>query len=704
VRDDDLLSGGNVSAGESARVEADASARLATELRQAAEAAERRSRNFAKGGVAEARVGQMLGALGSYEIHTLHDRRWPGTRSANIDHIVVGASGVFVVDTKDWSEHVRVEGDHLWRGQASCDDDLDKARRMADAICAELVEEGLAPNHVVAVLAFSGQSLRPTEIRGVWIVGAEELPRFILVRGKLFTQLQIERLLTRLIASCPPATASPVVAIPLNSVADATVNAKAEQTALIDQVDLDDAALDAAMRAPLADWMTFLHPDQARLVRRSLNGPARISGPAGTGKSVVALHRLAYLAQRRSGRLLYVTFVKTVPRVLSQAYTRLSPNTVDRVEFTNLHSWAFRHARSRGLVRTIDQAGIDQAFDGAWAKTRQPLEKSATVHYWREEIDRVVRGRTLRSLDSYLDLERIGRGSRLGSAQRRAVWDLLEAYESELSRRGLVDWNDVLRITRDEVRRRPIDPSYDVVVLDEAQDMPLVAAELLHAIVGDRADGLLLVGDDQQRVFSGGFRLVEAGIDVTGRSTRLIYNYRNTREILEAARAVLTNDDDDLLEGVKWADSFEVSRSGETPQIDALDTRAAVDAALVERLRLVLERPFIRPGEVAVLVESRRDVRRYIAHLEGVQIRAAALTDWDGLEPDSVIVGTGKSAKGLEFKAVLLPNVDPSLMRGAPPGDDYLAEAWLMRKRELYVAMTRARDTLWLGYVLPIGA
>ena len=686
-----------MSAGESARVEAESSARRAQELRLAAEAEDRRARHFERGGAAEERVARLLGQLTAHDVHPLHDRRWPGTRSANIDHLVVGTSGVFVIDTKDWSGGVRVAADGLFRDQASCEEELQKVLRMADAVCQELVEEGLPPVHVVPVMAFASQCIAPMNVNGVWVMGADELPRFILLRGKLFTQLQVEQLLGRIMSTCLPAASAAIPVQP--TVREVSTSAGEMADALIERSDLEAAALEAALRLPLADWMAYLHPAQAKLARRELNGPSRISGPAGTGKSVVALHRLAYLADRRRNKLLYVTFVKSVPRVLSHAYARLSPHTADRVEFASLHSWAFRFVRERGLLRRVDPKAIDAAFEDAWKAfgAGSLLERSADERYWREEVDRVIRGRCLHRLDDYLDLDRIGRGSRLGAQQRRAVWALNEAYETELRRRRLSDWTDVLRLARDEVRRRPPDPPYDVVILDEAQDMPLVAAELLNALAGDKPDGLMLVGDDQQRVFAGGFRLSEAGIDVSGRSTRLTKNYRNTREILQAARALVVDDDADLLEGGRNGTEPEVVRSGLAPIfVRALD-RESHDAALIGQLNRLLEEPTSTPCEVAILVSARQQVYVYAQLLHRHGIASVALYDWDGVATNAVVVGTNKSAKGLEFKHVVVPGVDPLLMQATEPDDEYLAEIWHQRRRELYVAMTRARDSLWVA-------
>jgi hypothetical protein len=692
--------GPKVGAGDSARLEAELSAERARLLADAMAAEERRARNFAKGGAAEEAVGRALGELSAHDIHALHDRRWPGTRDANIDHLVVGTSGVYVIDTKDWAEPVVISNSGLFRGQASCDEELEKVRRMADAVLEELAEEGLAATQVRPVLAFYGQTIGPHMVNGVWVVGAEQLPLAIIRQGRLFTQAQVEQLLTRLLKACPPAApALPAQEIPTpQSDSAGSIGSEVHGAdALISREEIEDAALEAALQAPLADWMTFLHPTQARLVHRKVNGPSRISGAAGTGKTVVALHRAAYFAERRRGKLLYVTFVSSVPRVLRSAYVRMSPHTADRVEFLTLHSWATRFLHRCGIEPKVDYNS--EAFDAAWRRVDPGLASIGNKFYWKDEVQRVIRGRGIDTLEQYLVLDRVGRGTRLGSQQRRLVWALVEEYQSELEARGLVDWEGLLRMARDECHRRTPTP-YEIVIVDEVQDTTLVAMQLVRVLVGDHPENLLIVGDDQQRVFPGGFRLVEAGIDVTGRSTRLSSNYRNTREILEAARGLVFGDDDDLLEGIRQPDDVEVVRSGPVPVFTRAD-RATHDATFVAHLREALGFRLVPTDGLAVIVERRTDAEAVRKLLDRHDIPHIDLTNWDGSATSSVIVGLNKSAKGLEFKHVLIPYVAPELTEPDPPSDEYEAERWQMRRRELYVAMTRARDTLWVGCVDP---
>ncbi|MFH8991291.1 UvrD-helicase domain-containing protein [Streptomyces sp. NPDC017940] len=139
---------------------------------------------------------------------------------------------------------------------------------------------------------------------------------------------------------------------------------------LFDLEGLRDAALEEALRAPIEQWMTFLHPDQVALVRRNWSGPARISGPAGTGKTVVGLHRAAYLARRTGGRILYVTFANNLPRVQGTFLRAMSPAVADRVEFRSLHSWAQEFLQARDvpvrLLRSQLFVAMTRARDLLW--------------------------------------------------------------------------------------------------------------------------------------------------------------------------------------------------------------------------------------------------------------------------------------------------------------------------------------------------
>ena len=688
-----------MAAGESAHRKYEHLVLLAREYERCARDAYARADRWRLAGRTEAVVACRLEGLASRGWHVLADRRWPGTRSGNVDLVAAGPGGVLVVDVKAWAEP-RIEDGRLYRGDEDCTGEVESLLALTATIEESVAAVGLPAVQVVPVIVLAGRHRVAHRLGRVQVLGETDVVEYALRRGARLTDAQVADVAAVLERDLPPydtavPPASPVVAQPV-------LPREPAQELLFDTDALVEADLAAALAAPLDVWMTWLHPDQARLVRRVWNGPARVVGPAGTGKTVVGLHRAAYLAATRPGRLLFVTYVKTLPQVLEGYYERLAPDSVERVEFTGLHAWALRLLRDRGVHCELDGRGADSAFDLAWQRVGEtgPLARLAVgPRYWRDEIAWVIKGRGLTEYTSYSGLERVGRRTALRSDHRAAMWDLYETYERLLREAGIHDFNDVLAMALDEVRRAPLDPPYAAVLVDEVQDLTCVGVRLLHAVAGDRPDALLLIGDGTQAVYPGGFTLAEAGVGVVGRSVLLRTNYRNPREIVAAAARVGAAPAFDDPDGTATA---LVQRTGGTVRTVTEPTEQAHDARLLHALRAALCRPGVAPGEVAILVRSRVDVRTYLTLLAGAGIAAADLLTFTGREDGTVRVGTIKRAKGLEFKYVFLPRLtDGDPPREAGENDAAYRERCELARRETHVGMTRARDGLWLGYVAP---
>ena len=707
-----------MTAGASAHAEADLQGRVAAAHERAAREARRREGTYRVAGHTEARTSRTLTPLHAIGYHQLADRAWPGSRRANIDLILVGPSGVYVIDTKCWSE-MSVQDDTLCNGDVAMDDDVDHVLRITDLVEAAATEVGLPPLEVVPVLAFAGRKGLNHRLGRVHLVGERDLLAFCAGRGTRLTGEQVHQLLARLSIDFPPRSArvvpvtsgelapavrQPIAPAPAEPVQDAL---PVQET--LDGLDIEDmhaALLEAALAGPIEDWMTFLHPTQAKAVRRSWSGPARIRGAAGTGKTVLGLHRTAYLTATRPGTVLYVSFVRTLPVVLAALYRRMSPQTADRVEFTGLHRWAVGLLQDRGVSFRLNLADTRRAYAFAWSAVGKggPLSRlDVPWDYWRDEIDYVIKGRGLTTFDQYADLVRVGRRTRLLPEHRRAMWDLYCAYEQQLTTLKTCDFNDLLLLALQEVRRERPGP-YVAVVVDEVQDLNLIGVRLLHALVGDEPDGLLLIGDGQQSVYPGGFTLAEAGIAVTGRSTVLRVNYRNTRQVLDAAVALVAGDSFQDLDGLDELGQrdLEVARSGPAPvRIDAAGI-GSHDVALVEAVRSVAARPGGRLGDIAVLAATRSAVATYKGVLEKAGLACIDLESYSGESTDRIKVGTFKRAKGLEFAHVFLPRLTDGLStRWSDETESAHRERVERERRELYVGMTRARDGLWLGFVTP---
>lgn len=469
------------------------------------------------------------------------------------------------------------------------------------------------------------------------------------------------------------------------------------------------------MARPIEDWMVFLHPDQRSVAERTYSGPARVRGSAGTGKTVVVLHRAAVLAQRYApeasedgGRILVTTFIKSLPPVLDQLYRRLHTARPELVDFTNVDKLANRICREAGQAPTLDPRGVDAARAAAWRKVNvagSALQRlGITEHYAGEEVSAVIKGRAIDDLDTYLATKRTGRRLQLPEGARREIWDFAQAWQEGLTQRGVVDFPDVVRRARDLARART-EPTYRAALIDEAQDLTLVGLQLVRALVNggqpDRPDGLFLAGDGAQRIYPGGFNLRQAGIQVRGRTTVLKVNYRNTAEILHAALAVAGGEGvEDLDEQFTRAgDAGDTLRHGPRPVLVVADTDAEqIDLVAGTIEKLVAESGNgIGSGDVGVLCPSNKLAEAVRAGLARHHIPTIDLNKYEGLETEAVKVGTHHRVKGLEFKAVILTDLTDGVFPRPRPAS-VTAEEWADQQATstaaLFVAMTRARDRL----------
>ncbi|WP_411721552.1 UvrD-helicase domain-containing protein [Mycetocola sp.] len=485
-----------------------------------------------------------------------------------------------------------------------------------------------------------------------------------------------------------------------------------EESDLLSADEVNSALLEGMLASPVEDWMTFLHPDQTKLIRRNFNGPSRIRGAAGTGKTVVGLHRAAYLARSRPGKVLVTTYVRTLPAVLSSLMERMAPEVSDKVEFVSVHRFASRVLSERGIRVSTNPVQANSAFKSAWfdVGVSGPLAAiEAKDRYWKEEIDHVIKGRGMTSFEAYADSARVGRRRRLTVDQRRAVWTLYRAYEDRLRTAGINDFADQVLLAARSLREDPL-TGYSAVIVDEAQDLSCAMVGMLYSLVGDQADGFTLIGDGQQSIYPGGYTLAEVGISLAGRGVVMDTNYRNTAEILAFANAMIAGDQFTDIEGTdQGADATkEVPRHGIEPVVSRSETAADHDLAMVNRVRAMASEVGTSFGDVGVLALTKAAVELVERACRSAGIPTISLEKYDGQPIDAVKIGTVKRAKGLEFKHVLVPRLRSAQLYSNVPGprtadtgsstfNDIVRERDERDRRELYVAMTRARDGLWVG-------
>jgi hypothetical protein len=666
--------------------EAEIVARMAHEMHRRYRAAAR----------SEARLGKMLDPLEEQGFHILADRLWPGSRSANVDFVIVGPSGVLIVDAKSWGDVTLVD-DRIFQGKADVSDRFQNLRSLADRAQISLAEIGMAPGEIRVVAVFMGKCRLHGTVGGVDLIGEDEALDYILNRGARLRPLEVDAALGRVEELFRP---QPVTTNTVELMLQDLVIPTTYEQAVVTVEQIEAALLASAEAAPIEDWMTFLHPDQARLARRSFNGPSRIRGAAGTGKTVVGLHRAAYLARNRPGKVLVTTLVRTLPVVMEQLMARMAPDVADRIEFTGIHAFALDLLRARGVRVHLNAREAERAFEATWTEVgAHGVLGAIDPHkdYWREEIISVIKGRGLTTFEEYARLSRVGRRRRLTTEARHAVWELYAEYDLALRESGIHDFADVILLAEKSLRAHPLE-GYSAVIADEAQDLSCSMIRMLHLIVGDRADGLNLIGDGQQTIYPGGYTLAEADVSVAGRGVVMTTNYRNTVEIADFAASVVRGDDFVDIEGADIAaDTADVVRHGTRPRVSRFNSRAGHDRSLVAQVSSLISGG-VSGGDIAVLTHTNFVASEVLASLAAAHIPAVSLADYDGRTSSSVKVGTIKRAKGLEFKQVLVARASAQMLETAwSSTDDAESERRELDRRELYVAMTRARDGLWVG-------
>jgi len=693
-----------MAAGDSASFEAERHRLTAEQAQRIADDAREMHRRFSAGAHGERRLARTLEVLESRGYSILADRRWPGSRSAQVDFVMVGPGGVFIVDAKHWRE-VEIAAGHVFRGQEDVTDEFGGLADLAAATRTRFADLGLAPGEVHAFAVFTNQaSLKPIDLFGVTLLSEKDVVTSICRRGTRLDEQQVAAMLEATERVFAPYNTPETVELDLTflepvlpATSEGIVLAASDDLPLLTVAEIESALMEGMLAQPIEAWMAFLHPSQAKVVNRNFSGPSRVRGAAGTGKTVVGLHRAAHLARIGDGTVLVTSFVKTLPTVLASLLERLAPDVTDRVQFVGVYSFALDVLKRRGVRYRLDATTAKRLFDSLM--TGSPLLAiDPNRDYWKQEIDAVIKGRGLTRFDDYAALSRVGRRRRLTVDQRRVVWDFHVAFSRALAEAGVQDFADIILLAERSLRDKPL-TGYSAVIIDEAQDLSCMMVRMLHSLVGDRPDGLNLIGDGQQTIYPGGFTLAEANISIAGRGVVMDTNYRNTAEIVEFAASLVAGDEYVDLEGGAGAPdaTATVLRHGSRPTITRFNSSVEHDRQLVQHIRS-LATGSVGYGDIGVLAMTNWHATDVIKALTAAGIPSIELMKYDGRPTNAVKVGTVHRAKGLEFKQVLVARTSPKLMDAtAHVADDSTRERRDLDRRALYVAMTRARDGLWVG-------
>ena len=464
--------------------------------------------------------------------------------------------------------------------------------------------------------------------------------------------------------------------------------------------------LQRALDFPWEKWAVFLHPDQKQLVECEYSGPARVSGSAGTGKTIVALHRAVYLARTNpEARVLLTTFSDTLANALQTKLRRLlgsDPRLAERIDVYSLTAIALRLYKAHiGPVTIAEQATLRELMKEAASAVSG---HKFGMHFLLTEWEQVVDAWQLETWDAYRDVVRLGRKTRLPEAQRTVLWAIFERVRAGLQARKMVT-NAGMFSALATVLAKNKNPVFDFVVVDEAQDISVTHVKFFAALGGGRPNALFFAGDLGQRIFQQPFSWKSLGVDVRGRSSTLRVNYRTSHQIRTQADRLLgpvMTDVDGNSEN--RSDTISVF-NGPQPTIRSFKNEAEEITAVSNWISEQTKAGVV-PHEFGVFVRSDAQLDRARSAVKESGLAFKVLDENVETTSGHASISTMHLAKGLEFRAVVVMACDDEIIplqeRIETVGDDAdLHEVYDTERHLLYVACTRARDHLLVTSVEP---
>jgi superfamily I DNA/RNA helicase len=476
------------------------------------------------------------------------------------------------------------------------------------------------------------------------------------------------------------------VAIDVTDFASALDRAESQSRFMIVE---DDEALSAIMNAPLAQWRVFLHPTQRKLATKDFSGPARVLGGAGTGKTVLAIHRAKWLAENRTPdgkRVLFTTFTKNLAIDVRDNLTTLcNAETIKKIEVLNLDAWVHAFLRSKSYEHTIVYNRNKDAAAEAWQMAQAVKDTSLDLptSFYEEELDQIILAQGISSRDEYRAARRVGRGVVLSRGKRDAVWPVFEEYRKQLTSRKLKEVDDAYRDAVSLLAQDGVAVQYSAIVIDETQDFGPQAIRLLPAMVAPGPNDLFFVGDGHQRIYGRNkTALSRCGVDIRGRARKLYINYRTTDEIRKAALAYLEGCEiDDLDDGTDESKRYKSLSRGPAPMIASFGNLEEASPCLGSWVDELSQGEGSRWSTCVIASTTQlRIFARELVEKKGLKTAIVEANQSCDVSPGTIYFSTMHRAKGLEFDQVIVLCRQELLRKNREEG-----------AKLLYVALTRAR-------------
>lgn len=479
----------------------------------------------------------------------------------------------------------------------------------------------------------------------------------------------------------------------------------------------DEQELGRMLNAPLEHWRVFLHPSQRQLVEREWKGPVRVLGGAGTGKTVVAMHRARWLVSQpewpKNARLLFTTFTSNLALDIADNLRIIcTPEQVQRIEVINLDAWVSQFVKRNGYQSSIIYpGGRDKHYTKCWSKAMALAdgELGFPDSFYQEEWQRVILSQQVRSRQEYFAASRIGRGVALNRRQRAQIWPVFEEMREQLARGGFVTVEDAVYYALELLQQGDDKRSYHAVVVDEGQDFAAEALSLLRALVPEQYNDMFIVGDAHQRIYQRKTSLSQCGINIMGRGRKLKINYRTTELIRRYATALLENVEiDDLDGGIDGTKDYRSLVLGQAPIVQNFNDLSSEGQWLVENINH-LQNSGLSLSEICIVTRTNSLCGTYEEILQsyGLATHTLSRQKVDDRSKEGVRLATMHRIKGLEFRCVMMVGINHGvvpLSKAIKASQDVVEQRLTdINERALFhVAATRAVRYLYISsYGIP---
>lgn len=469
----------------------------------------------------------------------------------------------------------------------------------------------------------------------------------------------------------------------------------------------DDAELEEMLAAPLEKWRVFLHPTQRRLVEKDWNGSVRVLGGAGTGKTVVAMHRAKWLAEHRftlsTDRIFFTTFTRNLAIDIENNLRKIcSPEVMRRIHVENIDSWVINFLKQEGIkARIVYDKDLDRLWEQAYT-----LAPEFSLAFYQDEWREVIQPYQVKTLTEYLKTPRVGRGTKLNRAKKAAIWGVFAEFNSLLQEQGWKDRQTALRDACSLLKNKQGETlPFKAVIVDEAQDMGIEAFSLLRAMIPEKQNDLFIVGDPHQRIYQNKVILSHSGIEIRGRSRRLRLNYRTTDEIRKWASQILMGSTfDDLDGGQNDLNDYRSLLHGKEPSVKGFTTFNDEVKYITEQLQRI-EQEEKTLSSSCLILRTKSLIDSYSKALNALGIPTCQIhrSQADDLATPGLRVATMHRVKGLQFEYVLLAGLTldelPSKRILDRLSDNRARLSFIERDRcLLHVAATRAKKEVLVTY------